>query len=263
MNGRTALGLRQQASGVGLVSLVGAGPGDPELLTVRAVRRLREADVVLYDALVDQRVLAEAPQARVLDVGKRAGGRQFAQSTTERLLIRLAGRGLRVVRLKGGDPFVFGRGGEEALALARAGVPFEIVPGLSSALAGPALSGIPVTHRGRSAALLILSGHDLNVAAAVLGGMTPGSVTVVVLMARERRVEIARLLLDRGWPVGIGAAVIQSASLPSQSLWTGTLADLARPGGSEGIEAAAASLLVIGPTVDLAAQLCSTLALAA
>lgn len=133
----------------GLVSLVGAGPGDPELLTVRAARRLAEADVVLYDALVELRVLA---LARRLDVGKRAGGRHFAQRTTERLMIRLAWRGWRVVRLKGGDPFVFGRGGEEVLALGQAGVACEIVPGLSSALSGPALCGIPVTHRGLRAA---------------------------------------------------------------------------------------------------------------
>ena len=122
----------------GLVSLVGAGPGDPELLTVRAVRRLAEAAVVLHDALIDPRVLALAAQARLIDVGKRAAGKQTEQAVIERLLVQLGRGGQRVVRLKGGDPFVFGRGGEEALALARAGVPFEIVPGLSSALSGPA-----------------------------------------------------------------------------------------------------------------------------
>ena len=249
--------------GMGLVSLVGAGPGDPELLTVRALRRLREADIVLYDALVDERVLAEAVKARLLDVGKRAGGRQFTQSTTEKLLVRLARRGLQVVRLKCGDPFVFGRGGEEALTLSRAGVPFEVVPGLSSALAGPALSGIPVTHRGRSAAVLVLSGHSLSAAAEVLSGVTPGGLTLVMLMARERRVELARLLLERGWAAGTGSAVIQNASLPSQTVWTGTLMELATPERSAGLDAAAASLLVIGPTVSLAAELCESLSAAA
>ncbi len=242
----------------GFVSLVGAGPGDPDLLTVRAVRRLREADVVLYDSLVDARVLAEAVRARFVDVGKRAGGRQVSQSTTERLLVRLARRGLQVVRLKGGDPFVFGRGGEEALALARAGVAFEVVPGLSSALAGPALGGIPVTHRGRSAAVLVLSGHDLGAAEQILSGVHPGSLTVVVLMARERRAALAELLLARGFAATLGAAVVQSASLPGQAVWKGTLRELATPERSAELDPTAASLLVIGPTVELAEELCAS-----
>ena len=258
-----ASGMAGRAAGAGFVSLVGAGPGDPELLTVRAVRRLREADVVLYDALVDERVLAEATRARFVDVGKRAGGRQVTQSTTERLLVRLARRGLRVVRLKGGDPFVFGRGGEEALALARAGIAFEVVPGLSSALAGPALGGIPVTHRGRSAAVLVLSGHDLGTAEQLLSGVNPGNLTVVVLMARERRAELARLLLSRGFAATLGAAVVQSASLPGQTVWKGTLRELATPELSAGLDPGAASLLVIGPTVDLAEELCRTVSWAA
>ncbi|MCE9575415.1 MAG: uroporphyrinogen-III C-methyltransferase, partial [Deltaproteobacteria bacterium] len=130
----------------GHVSLVGAGPGDPELLTLRALRRLREADLVLNDALVPTALVELAPQARRFFVGKRAGRHSIEQDTIHRLMIRAARRGDRVVRLKCGDPFVFGRGGEEALALADAGIPFEIVPGLSSALAAPALAGIPVTH---------------------------------------------------------------------------------------------------------------------
>ncbi len=130
----------------GHVSLVGAGPGDPELLTLRALRRLRAADLVLNDALVPAALVELAPQARRFFVGKRAGRHSIEQDTIHRLMIRAARRGDRVVRLKCGDPFVFGRGGEEALALAEAGIPFEIVPGLSSALAAPALAGIPVTH---------------------------------------------------------------------------------------------------------------------
>jgi uroporphyrin-III C-methyltransferase/precorrin-2 dehydrogenase/sirohydrochlorin ferrochelatase len=232
-------------------------------LTLRAVRRLREADIVLYDALVDERVLAEAPQARKLDVGKRAGGRQFAQSTTERLLVRLGRRGLRVVRLKCGDPFVLGRGGEEALALARAGVAFEVVPGLSSALAGPALAGIPVTHRGLSAALLIASGHDLAALGAVLSGVMPGAATLVVLMARTQRAEIAQLLLGRGWPARLGAAVVQNASLPGQAVWRGALQDLAIAERSATLDPKAPSLLVIGPTVELLEELRGWLPLAA
>ena len=149
-----------------------------------------------------------------------------AQGTAEQQITRMidaARAGKTVVRLKGGDPFVFGRGGEEAQALVRAGVPFEIVPGLSSALAGPALCGIPVTHRGTSAAVLILSGHDLAAARALLGGLPPEGATLVVLMGRERRGALAELLLQRGWSTATPAAVVQGASLPEQALWRGTL----------------------------------------
>lgn len=239
------------ARGLGFVSLVGAGPGDPELLTVRALRRIEQAEVILYDALVDPRVLALATRARCVDVGKRCGGRRVEQEATERLLVRLGKRGWRVVRLKGGDPFVFGRGGEEALALSRAGVPFEIVPGLSSALAGPALAGIPVTHRGRSAAVVIVSGHDLATADVLLQGIPPGSATVVVLMGRERRTQIARRLLERGWSAATPAAVVQSASLPVQSLWRGDLTALGESAGSTTIDAQGPAILVIGATVEL------------
>src|SRR5262249_9130388 len=149
----------ESMSGVGLVSLVGAGPGDPDLLTLRAVARLQEANVVLYDALVDRAALRHAPRARWAYVGKRAGRHSISQCTIERLMIRQARRGARVVRLKSGAPFVLGRGGEEALALAAAGIPCEVVPGVSAAVAAPGLSGIPVTHRGLSSAFLVVSGH--------------------------------------------------------------------------------------------------------
>src|SRR5262249_23081210 len=132
----------------GFVSLVGAGPGAADLLTLKAARLLAEADLVLYDALVSPEVLDLAPRAQRFFVGKRARRKAMAQETIHWLMIRAARQGKRVVRLKCGDPFVFGRGGEEALALTRAGIPFEVVPGVSSAVAAPALAGIPVTHRG-------------------------------------------------------------------------------------------------------------------
>src|SRR4029079_5012737 len=134
----------------GHVSLVGAGPGDPELLTRKALLRLRRADLVLYDALVDERVLALARRAQRFFVGKRAGRHALSQEDIHAVMIRAAKRGRRVVRLKGGDPFVFGRCGEEGAALQAAGVPFDIVPGVTSAFAAPAAAGIPVTHRGLS-----------------------------------------------------------------------------------------------------------------
>ena len=172
----------------GLVSLVGAGPGDPELLTLRAVARLRAADLVLYDALVDRAALeAHAPQARWAYVGKRAGRHSIAQETIEKIMVRRAKLGERVVRLKCGDPFVFGRGGEEALALAAAGVTCEIVPGVSTAVSAPALSGIPVTHRGLASAFLVVSGHAEAAFGPPLRSLAPGSATVVVLMGLAAR----------------------------------------------------------------------------
>src|SRR6185295_12923899 len=158
-------GLKAQASGSagshgGHVSLVGAGPGDPGLLTRKAIARLRAADLVLYDALIDDRILRYARKAQRFFAGKRAGRHAMTQQTIHAVMIRAARRGRRVVRLKGGDPFVFGRGGEEMLALQQAGVPFDVVPGVTSAIAAPGLAGIPVTHRGVSSALLVVSGHD-------------------------------------------------------------------------------------------------------
>src|SRR5688500_6142367 len=144
---------------IGRVSLVGAGPGDPELWAVRALRRVAEADLVLYDALVDVDGLRRATRAQCFCVGKRARRDSVPQETIHKLMIRAAKRGKRVVRLKGGDPFVFGRGGEEALALAMAGVPFEVVPGVTTAVAAPALAGIPITHPGVASGFLVLAGH--------------------------------------------------------------------------------------------------------
>src|SRR5215203_1588662 len=144
----------------GRVSLVGAGPGDPELLTLKAVARLAEADLVLYDALLDMETLKFATHARRFFVGKRAGRAAIRQDAINRLMIREARRGQRIVRLKGGDPFVFGRGGEEALALAAAGVAFEVIPGVTSAVAAPAYAGVPVTHRRLASSFAVVTGHE-------------------------------------------------------------------------------------------------------
>jgi uroporphyrin-III C-methyltransferase/precorrin-2 dehydrogenase/sirohydrochlorin ferrochelatase len=239
---------------VGLVSLVGAGPGDPELLTLRAVKRLQEADVVLYDALVDRSVLQFAPRARHAFVGKRAGRHSIEQSTIERLLIRHARRGERVVRLKSGDPFVFGRGGEEALALAAAGVPCEVVPGVSSAVAGPALAGIPVTHRGLSTAFLVVAGHAESAFAPALQSLQPNAATLVVLMGLAHRAQIASLLLARGWPAATPAAVILGASTEREDLWRGPLAEL----GNCSTEVDQPGLIVVGATAGLDLQLAAS-----
>src|SRR5260221_3130393 len=166
----------------GRVWLVGAGPGSPDLLPMRAVRALAKADLLLYDALVAKEPLDVAPNAQRFCVGKRGGRPSMDQETIHRLMIRGARRGKRVVRLKGGDPFVFGRGGEEAIALRAAGVPYDVVPGVSSALAAPALAGIPVTHRGISSAVLVVSGHDEQAFGSSVAQLEPNGVTIVVLM---------------------------------------------------------------------------------
>jgi len=211
---------------MGHVSLVGAGPGDPGLLTRKAVMRLRAADLVLYDALVDERVLRLARRAQRFFVGKRAGRHALSQTAIHAVMVRAAKRGRRVVRLKGGDPFVFGRGGEEALALDAAGVPFDIVPGITSAVAAPALAGIPVTHRGLASAFLVVSGHDEDAFAASIGQCSPNGLTLVVLMGAGRRAALASRLIDRGWARETPAAIVADASLPQQQIWRGTLDDL-------------------------------------
>ncbi|MFL5294505.1 MAG: uroporphyrinogen-III C-methyltransferase [Myxococcales bacterium] len=238
----------------GFVSLVGAGPGDPELLTLKAADRLRNADLVLHDALVDPFALRLAPHARFLYVGKRARRKSMPQATIERLLIRAARRGERVVRLKCGDPFVLGRGGEEALALARAGIPYEVIPGVSSAISAPGLAGIPVTHRGLASGFAVVSGHAEEAFTPLLRAIAPGSLTVVVLMGIANRSRIAHLLAEQGWPLRTPAAVVLDASWSDQASWTGTLQSL---GGCElpAEHPDAAGVLVIGEVVSLAETL--------
>jgi uroporphyrin-III C-methyltransferase/precorrin-2 dehydrogenase/sirohydrochlorin ferrochelatase len=236
------------------VSLVGAGPGDPELITVRGARRLAEADLVLYDALGSERLRDLAPRARWFYVGKRACRQSIGQDVLNRLLVKNARRGLKVVRLKCGDPFVFGRGGEEALALSEAGFACEIVPGVSSAVAAPALAGIPVTHRGMSSSFAVVTGHHEETYAPLLAAFAPGSLTLVVMMGLRQRARVAELLVARGWDRATPAAIVVGAATPEAWRWTGTL---------EGLGAAeiphevreAPGLLVVGEVVTLAGAL--------
>jgi uroporphyrin-III C-methyltransferase/precorrin-2 dehydrogenase/sirohydrochlorin ferrochelatase len=241
------------ASSRGRVSLVGAGPGDPGLLTRRAAERLAQADLVLYDALVDQEVLTLAPGAQRIFVGKRAGRPAVTQEFIIRLLVRAGSRGRRVVRLKGGDPFVFGRGGEEGLALAAAGIPFEVVPGVSAAIAAPALAGIPVTHRGIASGFVVVSGHAEEAYKPILEGLKPGCATVVVLMGLGRSQAIAGLLIDRGWAPGTPAAVLLGAATPDQAAFARTLEDLRSGVDVEG--SSRPGTIVIGEVVRLRAVL--------
>ena len=244
----------------GFVSLVGAGPGDPDLLTRRAVDRLARADLILNDALVPADLLELAPRARRFFVGKRAGRHSIDQEGIHALMIRAARRGQRVVRLKCGDPFVLGRGGEEALALTAAGVPFEVVPGVSSAIAAPALAGIPVTHRGMAAGFVVLSGHAPTAYRPILDGLTPASATLVVMMGVRGRGDLAGYLIGRGWSAATPAALVLSASHPTQAAWTGTLADL---GAAAIDDPEAPGVLVIGEVVSVAATIAPVLTQAA
>lgn len=235
---------------MGFVSIVGAGPGDPDLLTRRAIQRLETADVVFYDALVAPETLRLAPRAQRFSVGKRAGRHAVSQARIHHLLIGAARRGKHVVRLKGGDPFVLGRGGEEVLALRLAGVPVEVVPGVTSATAAPAFAGIPVTHRGLASAFLVVSGHAEESFRAVLEPLAPHTATIVVLMGVATRRALAGLLVARGWRSSTPVAMVFDASTPREIAWFGTLAELAA--APLDTPADAAGTLVIGDVVSLA-----------
>ena len=233
--------------GRGTVHLVGAGPGDPELLTLRAARLLAMADVVVHDALADSEVLALVPaHVERIDVGKRPG-RPVPQELINDLLVQLAARHRCVVRLKGGDPFLFGRGGEEALALQAAGVPFEVVPGITSAIAAPAAAGVPVTQRGVSASVTIVTGHRREgdedetdwTALARVGG------TIVVLMGVSERAAIARKLIAGGLSLDTPVVAVRFGTRPEQEVARTTLGAL----GDTPIEAPAA--IVIGAVAGL------------
>lgn len=240
---------------VGKVCLIGAGPGDPELMTIKGLRYLRIADVVLYDRLVSLDVLDEAPpKAELVYVGKRPRQHALAQSEINELMIAYAREGRMVVRLKGGDPFVFGRGGEEVLALIQAGIPFEVVPGISSALAVPASAGIPLTHRDYASSVTIVTGHEAHESdkdqgekvdwpsLARLGG------TLVVLMGVKTLPAFARRLQNAGLSPDLPAAVIQEGTTSRQRVVTGTLADIAERAQAAGLSSPAVT--VIGNVVE-------------
>ncbi len=244
---------------VARVSLVGAGPGDPELWTVRAARRIAEADLVLYDALVDVAALRRLTQAQCFSVGKRARRDSVPQAVINRLMISAARRGRRVVRLKGGDPFVFGRGGEEAMALVEAGIAFEVVPGVSAAVAAAGLACIPVTHRGLASAFLVMAGHTAEMVERTLRSIQPNGVTVVVMMGLGVRGELSEKFVSHGWPPTTPAAIVCAASTPNEWVWTGELAGL----GGATVPELLPGVLVVGDVVRVREVLLQTVAPAA
>ena len=236
----------------GTVYLVGAGPGDPGLLTVRALELIRRADVVFHDHLVSAEILAECGRlAEIVDVGKIGHGPQAEQAAIERQLIRAARAGRRVVRLKGGDPLLFGRGSEEAVALRAANVRFEIVPGVSSAIAAPAYAGIPLTARGVAASVAIVTGHCAGSRTAPPA--IPIADTIVVLMGIASAERIRDQVMGAGRGGDTPAAVIEWATCARQRVVVATLATLPDAIAEAGIHAPA--VIVIGETVRLRAAL--------
>ena len=240
----------------GKVYLIGAGPGDPELLTLKAALRIAEAGVILIDDLVDRRVLAHArPGARIVEVGKRGGCRSTPQDFIERLMVRLARAGRVVARVKGGDPFVFGRGGEEALALARAGVAFEVVCGISAGLAAPACAGIPVTHRGAAVGVTFVTGHTADGCEPDWAALARSRTTLVVFMGVAALPRIAAALLAAGLPAVTPAAAIERATWPDQRTLRAPLAELTAAATRAGLRSPA--VLVIGEAVGMSAAIAS------
>ncbi len=244
-------------SGQGRVFIVGAGPGDPGLLTLRGGEVLESAEVLLYDALASDAIVALAPAScERIYVGKRAGDHAMPQDDIERLAIERARAGSRVVRLKGGDPFIFGRGGEEAQALSEAGVPFEIVPGVSSAYAAPAYAGIPVTHREYAASFTVATGHEdpgKAVSSLDWAKLADAQRTLVLLMATANLREIANELIAHGLPPQTPVAVVQDGTRPSQRTALGRLDSIA--GDVVAAKIGPPAVVVVGGVAALRTQL--------
>ena len=234
----------------GRVYLVGAGPGDPGLMTVRGLQLLHEADVVVYDQLVNPLLLQEvSPQAQRIFVGKQAGRHSIAQNEINEVLVNYALHGSCVVRLKGGDPFVFGRGGEEAEALGDAGIPFEIVPGVSSAVAAPAYAGIPLTHRQLASSFAVVTGHEAikSESAVDWAKLATAVDTLVILMGLHNLRTIVDKLIANGRVPETAVAVIHQGTTAGQQVVIGTLADIVEK--SAGLTAPA--LIIVGEVVKL------------
>jgi uroporphyrin-III C-methyltransferase len=242
----TEMAEREHAAEPGTVYLVGSGPGDPDLLTVKAKRLLEDADVVLHDKLPGPEIIETLPEGRGEDVGKRAGGERTPQSEINERLVELAREGNAVVRLKGGDSFVFGRGGEEAEHLAAHEVPFEVVPAVTSAIAAPAVAGIPVTHRDHASSVSFVTGHEDPTkpesavdweALAATGG------TIVVLMGVGRLPDYTAALREAGMAPETPVALVERGTWPGQRVATGTLETIVDVRDAAGIEPPAVTVI--------------------
>jgi uroporphyrinogen III methyltransferase/synthase len=241
----------------GFVSLIGAGPGDPGLLTLRGAEALSGADVVVYDYLANPVLLAHVrPEAELIYVGKKAGSHTRSQEEINALLVEQALAGLRVARLKGGDPFVFGRGGEEALALVDAGVPFEVIPGVTSAVAAPAYAGIPVTHRGLASSFAVITGHEdpaKEESALDWSRLATGVDTLVFLMGVGNLPQIVEQLVAHGRPSETPIALVRWGTMPAQQVVSGTLANIVGKVRAAGLQPPAVT--VVGQVAGLRQRL--------
>ncbi|PNH79819.1 uroporphyrinogen-III C-methyltransferase [Vibrio diazotrophicus] len=237
----------------GEVALVGAGPGDPELLTIKALNLLQQADVVLYDYLVSDDIMALVPTDTILVcVGKRAGHHSVPQEKTNQLLVDFAKQGHRVVRIKGGDPFMFGRGGEELEVLFDAGIKFQVIPGITAAAGATAYAGIPLTHRDFAQSALFVTGH-LKAEAADMDWSTlaRGNQTLVIYMGLMKSITIAQQLIEHGRNASTPIAIIERGTQSSQKVFRGQLSELPQLAA----HAESPSLIVIGEVVALADKL--------
>ena len=235
-----------EADSNGVVHLVGSGPGNPELLTLKARRLIDEADVVLHDKLPGPEIIETIPDGKREDVGKRAGGERTSQAYTNERLVELAREGKQVVRLKGGDPFVFGRGGEEAAYLAEHGVDFRVVPGVTSALAGPALAGIPATHREHASSVSVVTGHEdptKDESAVDWDALAATGGTIVVLMGVGKLSEYTKALREAGMSGETPVALVERASRPDERVVTGTLETITRVADRESVEPPAITVI--------------------
>lgn len=232
----------------GKVYLTGAGPGDPDLLTIKALRLIRQADVILYDHLVNDDILHEAKDDAVLVyVGKRNNHHTIEQVNINTLLLQYAHIYTKVVRLKGGDPFVFGRGAEEAIFLEKHGISFEIIPGISSAIAVPAYAGIPLTYRGINTSFRVITGHQTNSICSFDAGILRENETLVILMGLHKLEKIINSLLANGLPFSTPCAIIENGTLPTQKQIVATLENIVE----EAQQICSPAIIVVGNTISL------------
>lgn len=244
--------MHNSTSDNGIVYIVGGGPGDPGLITVKGLECLRRADVVLYDRLIAQELLNEVPaHAELIDVGKEPKRHRRSQEEINALLIDKAREGKIIVRLKGGDPFVFGRGGEECLALAQAGIRYEVVPGVSSAIAVPAYAGIPVTQRGVTTAFTVVAGHTGGSESDIDWDAISKIGTTIFLMGVEHLQEITEKLVAHGRSADTPAALIQEGTTQNQRIVSGTLENILE----KSREIHPPAVLIVGDVIRLRDQL--------